>query len=369
VTFSSLRLVRALCVLGILAGPSSGQRWQLQYFHDERESSLTLTDLQFASPSRGIAVGVLDDSKRQRPVALVTSDGGAKWDTVQLKENPVALYLLNESIGWLVTDRGLWVTDEAGRNWRKLPKPSETIQRVYFANEKHGWAACSKAVLLETDSGGERWKRVEISPAFPGDPKRSVLSWIVFSNPMRGIAVGANYPPERSQSRYPEWVDPEESMRTRERPHLSLSLETFDGGKTWKPGSVSALGTITKVRFHPSGVGLGLIEYSDHFLFPSEVYRLTPTGISSSLYRDKNFVITDTWISKDGTAYISGSLQPGDLRRLLPGVVQVLASSDMKTWTKVPVDYRAVAKRTMFASSQDQFWMATDTGMILKLVP
>jgi hypothetical protein len=43
-------------------------------------------------------------------------------------------------------------------------------------------------------------------------------------------------------------------------------------------------------------------------------------------------------------------------------------SKDLKAWTNMDVDYRAVARRVVVAAhDQANVWLATDTGMILKL--
>jgi hypothetical protein len=57
------------------------------------------------------------------------------------------------------------------------------------------------------------------------------------------------------------------------------------------------------------------------------------------------------------------------MRNLVPGKVQVLTSRDYKTWLAMPVDYRATANGVTLAAPDDRnVWMATDTGMILKLI-
>jgi hypothetical protein len=150
-------------------------------------------------------------------------------------------------------------------------------------------------------------------------------------------------------------------------PHLAYTLVTNDGGKTWVSGSASLLGHITRVRLRPDGVGLGLIEYADSFKYPSEAYRLDwKSGKSETLFREKRYAITDVWLAKDGTAYLTGIEVSGEVRSIMPGRVKVFRSSNLKQWKEMPVDYRATAQRVLFAGSDD-LWLATDTGMILKL--
>src|SRR5262249_3130194 len=136
-------------------------RWRVQYFYDEEKSVLNIADLQFPSATRGVAVGaVITEGKNPKPTAVVTSDGGAHWQTVALEEPPVSLFFLSENLGWMVTTKGLWQTTETGKNWRKLPKLPGQIFRVYFIDEKNGFAAGAKKKVFETHDGGQTWSPV-----------------------------------------------------------------------------------------------------------------------------------------------------------------------------------------------------------------
>jgi hypothetical protein len=58
----------------------------------------------------------------------------------------------------------------------------------------------------------------------------------------------------------------------------------------------------------------------------------------------------------------------GQVRSIAPGNVKVFKSTDMKAWTEMAVDYRAVARRVILSGADEQnLWLATDSGMILKL--
>jgi hypothetical protein len=154
-------------------------------------------------------------------------------------------------------------------------------------------------------------------------------------------------------------------------PHLSYSLATNDGGITWRPQNGSFFGQTSRFRLLPDGKGLGLIEYSELSDLPSEVYQLDwHTGRSMSVYKDPKVGISDIWMEPDGTAYLAGIEELGRVRDIIPSKVVVYTSRDYQTWLSMPVDYRAIALRTMLAVPDSQHqWMATDTGMILKLVP
>jgi len=159
-------------------------------------------------------------------------------------------------------------------------------------------------------------------------------------------------------------------MARRDVPHLSYSLQTVDGGKTWKADSASLFGQVTRVRFgdRALGFGLGLVEYGASFRYPAEAYRFDyRTGKSQTIYRDRKFAISDLWLGGDGSAYLAGTQVLGQIRNVVPSKVQVLRSKDFAVWTEMAVDYRAVAHSAMLAIADEKnMWMATDNGMILK---
>jgi photosystem II stability/assembly factor-like uncharacterized protein len=120
-----------LCCVFLL--PVSAQKWTIQYFYDELKSQMEITDLAFPSAQRGIAVGAIYDkgSGHEKYTSVATSDGGEHWTLQTLKEYPRSIFFLNDSVGWMVTDKGLWFTDESGRSWKKVSdqiKPNKNLE-------------------------------------------------------------------------------------------------------------------------------------------------------------------------------------------------------------------------------------------------
>ncbi|MGH9626928.1 MAG: WD40/YVTN/BNR-like repeat-containing protein, partial [Bryobacteraceae bacterium] len=143
-------------------------RWVLQFFHDKDDSQLSLNDIAFATPERGVAVGYLTEKERVKPVAVVTSDGGAQWSIVPTKEIGVSVFFFDVTSGWMVTEEGIWFTDEAGRSWRKL-HDQRGLQGVYFTTRERGWAVGARKTILETRDAGKTWTRLKAA----NDPKTS----------------------------------------------------------------------------------------------------------------------------------------------------------------------------------------------------
>jgi hypothetical protein len=364
-----------------------GQRWEMQYFHDEARTRLELVDVVFASAERGVAVGSIYDTsaagaeKKPKPVALVTSDGGAHWTTIPLKEEPRSLFFLNDSLGWLVTEDGIWQTEESGRSWKKLSPqkspdrklgffPGGLILRVCFLDPQHGFAVGYQKSVFETSDGGRTWKPVEEAAKPSGNPEFTAYTQITFADETRGIIAGASIPPRRNGPRYPAWMAPDQAAKLRETPKLTLTLETRDA-KTWIYATAPLLGFVSSIRLTPIG-GLSVFTFEDSFEFPSEVYYLDlKSGVPMPVFHDAARRVTDAMLFDGPQAFLAAVEPPGKLSSApIPGKVKMLTSSDMSTWSEMNVDYRAVARAVMLAGPDaGHLWAATDTGMILHFNP
>jgi hypothetical protein len=366
-----IQILRSLWVGCLLVAAAWGaERWQIQYFYDEDRSSLTINDLKFPSARRGVAVGFIKEKDKIKPTAVVTSDGGAHWSLAPIKETGLSLFFLDDSIGWMVTSKGLWQTEESGRSWRKLKAPPQLL-RVYFLDRQHGWAAGMHKAVYETTDGGKQWTKVAAAETPKTNPEYTQYGWIDFVDQKIGMITGWSRPPRRSDQRLPDWLDPEKAERRREWPNLSIVLETRDRGKNWSPATTSMFGRITRVRLSPNGSGLALIEFFESFEWPSEVFRLNwQTGKSARVYREKTRAITDIALPPAGPAYLAGLEVAGKLRRSpIPGKLKILKSDDWSNWKEMDVDYRATAGRaTLAVADERNIWVATDTGIILKLI-
>ena len=147
------------------------RRWELQYHYQQINSTLTINALSFPSAMRGIACGAISDRRENaRPVVLLTSDGGEHWAETPVKEVGLSLFFLDDSIGWMVTEKGIWQTVESGRSWTKLPKAPGGMLRVWFLDNKHGYAAGLEKRVFETTDGGVTWALLPILKDVQGDP-------------------------------------------------------------------------------------------------------------------------------------------------------------------------------------------------------
>jgi hypothetical protein len=365
----------AIALLGLVCALHSEDtaRWRLLYFYDKEHATFAISDLKFPSARRGIAVGAIVEGQSVKPMSAITSDGGANWSLVPLKEPGVSLYFLNDSLGWMVTTKGIWRTEESGVGWRKL-KGFSGLTRVHFLDPNHGYAVGTRKQIYETRNGGADWTKLAAVAQIESTLEYTTFSVIEFANKDLGLIAGWSKSPRRfEQQRLPDWVDPESASIRRERPHLAITLETRDGGKTWTPSTASTFGQTTTIRISPAGWSLALIEFTDAFEWPSEVY-FTDWKTNRKpmrVHRVKDRKVTDITIAAPtGPIYMGAVEHFGKLQLPIPGKVKILKSQNAVDWTEMQVDYRAVARRVILATAgPDHVWAATDTGMILKLIP
>jgi hypothetical protein len=358
-----------LLILGAALTLTAAPHWDFQYRYLQADSSFSINDIVFPTAERGIVCGFTQDRHgKEKPVVLLTRDGGQHWNEAPVKETGLALFFLDDSNGWMVTEKGMWVTAESGQSWTKMAKAPSGMLRVWFLDRKHGFAAGLEKRVFETKDGGETWTLLPILSEVVSNPQFTTFGEITFSG-NRGIISGWYIPPQRGG---PAWMEPENARKRREQPNYTVMLETRDAGKTWVKSDASLFGQPTRMSFTAQGSALGLVEFKDEFDYPSEVYRILPSsGQSGRVYRTKDRAITDVKLF-DGSnrAILAGYETTGKIYHSpVPGKLKILTSDDMENWEEMPVDYRAVAHRAMLAGPDaTHVWVATDTGMILKLV-
>jgi hypothetical protein len=346
----------------------SAERWELKFFHDVDGESLQFTDIAFSSPERGVAAGILTSKGKSRGVALVTSDAGATWSMVRLKETPRSIYLLDDSAGWLVTEDGIWFTDEGGRNWRKI-RNQDNLLRVNFPTREYGVAIGAGRTVIETRDGGKSWNKLPVLSQLKSSPDFTAFEAVDFAGAKIGTIAGSVRRRRRGEPPVPLWMDPDAPRRVQE-PRLSIFLDTRDGGATWKVQTTSVFGRVIDLAFSSGTRGLALFQFDRWFAFPSEVHCINfATSKSSRCYAEKNRAITDLALTP-GFALLAGFEPPGSVAwSPVPGKVKILKSVDLSKWEEMEIDYRAVATSVKIAASGTSAYAATDTGMLLKLVP
>ncbi len=350
----SRRAFLASTAAGIAAAAASP--WRIVYRRDE---GYTFTDLH-ASGEALLAVS--------NPKLLLTFDGGATWDHPLATDHAVTGFVLDRDNLWLVGSSGLWKSTDQAKTWkRQIEQPG--LERTYFLSPERGFACGSGRTLLETFDGGAQWARVPAADEPDTVAAHTTYHWIDFVTPRAGIVTGASRPPRRGASgSLPAWRDPMKHLRRREWPSASLTLETRDAGLTWKHSSTSLFGRISRVRYSRDGHGLAVVEFHDAFEWPSEVFVIRlRTGQSERAFREKNRAVTDAVAFSGTSAYLAAIEPPADPSESTLGTLRVLHSGDFQTWTEMELPEAIPAGRAFFTGkTEDNFWLATDTGFVLR---
>jgi len=357
-------LVLLLALPGILC---AAERWKIQYFYDKAGASLNIRDFQCPSATHCIGAGAIIDKKGDSKGAVIlTADGGQNWTLADVSEQPVSLYFLNESLGWMATDRGVWTTDEGGRSWKKLPGLKKGILQVYFLNPSHGYAIGFPKAVYETVNAGKNWTKLAAAAQPNTSPQDTAYECIAFLG-QHGLIIGNVTPPGTDET--PVWLNPAEARSHKERQSTLVTLETMDGGAKWENYTGPFYGRMTELVMSTEGFALALFEYHNYYSLASRVYKVKFRNSMDTVFGEKDRAVTDIALLADGAALIAAIEPPGSSNQVpIPGKVKMLKSANLKVWEEMDVDYRAVAQRAMLAAPDSQHaWVATDTGMILTL--
>lgn len=334
--------------------------WKIQFFYDHANSNFSINDLKCPSSQHCVASGMIDDKKgREQGAVVVTTDGGLHWSEYEVREKPVSLFFLSDSLGWMVTDRGLWSTAEGGRSWTKV-HPQKGILQTWFLDTNHGYVSGFKGLVEETIDGGRSWSKLEATgePSEPPEVSYDIISFLG----KRGIIVGI-----------PEDSAPFGRQSRSESNKRVVMLETLDAGKTWTYRPVPVEGEPAQVRLTNEGYVISLIVYSDPDRSVASAVFKTALGSADSkvIFAERDRAATDIVLRGDGEAILATIEPPGAMPQVpIPGKLKILKSSNLKVWQEMPVDYHAVAQRAIIAAPDTQnMWVATDTGSILKWTP
>jgi photosystem II stability/assembly factor-like uncharacterized protein len=336
-------------------------RWKIQYLYDQAGSNFDIRDLACPTALRCVAAGVISDRKdRQQGAVVVTSDGGAHWSMYEVKELPLSLSFLNDTVGWMVTDRGLWATVEGGRSWTKIEN-HKGILDSYFLDSNRGYIAGASGLFEETTDGGKTWKQLEQADKAALYAKDVVYDSITFNGP-HGIAIGQVDPDSDHK-----WVD--RSAGEKPAGRRAIVLETYDGGKNWVSGLVDFDADLGRLRISKQGFALALVVYHDEKAPVASAIFQTGLGKRNSrlIFGEHDRTATDVALLDGGGGVVAAVEPPGAIAQLpIPGKLKMLESRNLKVWQEADVDYRAVAQSAVIAvADAGHMWVATDTGAIL----
>lgn len=241
---------------------------------------------------------------------------------------------------------------------------------IQFADEQTGYALGAEKTILETRDGGATWNDLPAAEFPSTSPESTVYHWVDFATPRVGLITGVSRPSRRGATGpLPAWRDPKGKDRRPEWPAASITLETRDGGVTWKHSTTSLFGRITRARYTREGRGLALVEFHDRFEFPSEVFSIDlRSGKSERVFRRTDRAVTDVLLSKNGGALLAAIAPPRNPAQSTLGTVHVLASRDLSSWEEQPLPEPFYAGRVWLLDS-DPVLLVTDTGVVLQASP
>ena len=199
----------------IIHTSNGGRTWQKQWTGKE---AYWINSIVALSPDIAIACG-FPYGHQGSGIVLRTADGGMSWSTIKVDQRNDASYCSmvfhpDRTTGYLISNRdGLLRSTDAGLTWQNVKLPSYpggcwvATHKVISIPDPNTVIIGGERAIVRSDDAGKTWQ-VRALPAGTVNPHNQ-FSYLRFASPTRG------------------WVN-----------FLGgASLETADGGQTWKPST------------------------------------------------------------------------------------------------------------------------------------
>ena len=147
---------------------------------------------------------------------ITTAQSNWKVNRAKGTGDLVAVFFTSADRGWIAGDDGyLANTNDGGKNWSKQDiGTTEIINEIYFRNDDNGYLVAGKKMFITKDAG-QNWRETRIyKPSDFRNLSPEFLS-IRFADKKRGIVIGS-------------------LLNSQEKVVDSLVMRTEDGGETWR---------------------------------------------------------------------------------------------------------------------------------------
>lgn len=78
---------------------------------------------------------------------------GPGWTKLNIGAGFYDVFFVNDTMGYLAGENGVYRSVNGGQNWSKCNVPSAQYFNLYFINEKFGWAVSNQTLARTVDSG------------------------------------------------------------------------------------------------------------------------------------------------------------------------------------------------------------------------
>lgn len=142
----------------LLAFPLKSQYWKFVDF-EANSTENSFFCLEFVSSQKGWVAG-------SSGALYHTNDGGQIWEDLSIpyEARIYTIEFVNDTIGYLSTDIGIFATDNGGITWQLVNDEilgSQYYKTIGFFDENIGWALDGQAAFKTVD-GGNTWEEVDV---------------------------------------------------------------------------------------------------------------------------------------------------------------------------------------------------------------
>lgn len=165
-----------------------GKSWSKQ----ESGTGKNLFSVSFVDTQNGWAVGEFG-------TIIHTVDGGESWEfqSKDIDKMLNSVCFIDARNGWVVGEFGTMLhTKDGGKKWKEQRceeietkvgmdsydwRPMPALYEVYFEDENRGWIVGMDGIILKTENGGKKWRKLESNCDIPlyGIEIKGNKGWVV----------------------------------------------------------------------------------------------------------------------------------------------------------------------------------------------
>lgn len=131
-----------------------GDTWIVDFLDPYGET--TYFDVFFADSINGWILGNGEEIPYPSYFIVHTSDGGNTWEVINEPSSACSIhdiFFINSDNGWVVTEDGIYYTQDGGDNWIKQVT-GYGGSFLHFTDANNGWAVGPNGTILHTNNGG-----------------------------------------------------------------------------------------------------------------------------------------------------------------------------------------------------------------------
>lgn len=275
----------------------------------------------------------------QYGIVASSKDGGATWRKLFRNEMYKDIQMLNNNIGFLLTESGIYKTTDGFNTSVYKPSNVTFFRSFHFVNESVGFIGGRSGLIYKTLNSGTSFSYISL-------PDLSDINDIFFLDENIGFACAANGKVYKTTNQGVTWTATSLATTSLNKIRFINSTDAFivgnngklfktnDQGASWSPLAISATYNLNDIKF-----------YSNQLYIVGGDNRIYKSSDLGQTWTNQRLINTYPYFSLNSIGILNGNMIVG-------GESNIYKSTDTTNWSfLVPGVYPSELKSISFANN------------------